>query len=191
MAFAGQPLASALVAATVLVWIAIEVLQGLRRRADAAYNDRSSLLWLRVCIVAGMLLAAYASRLTSASFPRSPLSVSVSLCLMWAGIALRWWSFRTLGRYFTFSVMTAADQRVISTGPYRLLRHPSYAGLLVALCGIGLSFGNWASLAAAVVLPLIALRYRIHVEESALGAALGPAYTTYASSRKRIIPFIW
>jgi protein-S-isoprenylcysteine O-methyltransferase Ste14 len=48
-----------------------------------------------------------------------------------------------LGHYFTFTVMTSANQPVITTGPYRVLRHPSYAGILLVLAGIGLSYGNW------------------------------------------------
>jgi protein-S-isoprenylcysteine O-methyltransferase Ste14 len=87
--------------------------------------------------------------------------------------------------------MTSADQPVITTGPYRVLRHPSYAGMLLVLGGIGLSYGNWLSLAALVFPPLIGFIYRIHVEEAALSATLGAAYTTYASRRKRIIPFVW
>jgi protein-S-isoprenylcysteine O-methyltransferase Ste14 len=87
--------------------------------------------------------------------------------------------------------MTSADQPVISTGPYRVLRHPSYAGVLLTLAGIGLALGNWLSLAALVVFPAIGFVYRIRVEEAALSSTLGASYATYASTRRRIIPFVW
>jgi protein-S-isoprenylcysteine O-methyltransferase Ste14 len=190
-AFVGQPLANAVFIVTVVVWMLIEVRQALHRRADAATADRYSLAVLRACVSVGILLAILALRVPAMALPYSPLMFAVSLALMWFGIGLRWWSFRTLGRYFTFAVMTSADQPVISTGPYRLLRHPSYAGLLLALAGVGVAFGNWLSLVALVVLPTIGFIYRIRVEEAALASTLGARYATYGSTRKRIIPFVW
>jgi len=57
--------------------------------------------------------------------------------------------------------------------------------------GLGLSLGSWLSFAAMVLLPLAGFINRIRVEESALSTTLGSAYTDYASSRKRLIPFVW
>jgi protein-S-isoprenylcysteine O-methyltransferase Ste14 len=190
-AFAVEPLANALFVFTSLVWAIGELQQAVRRRSDAAKNDRYSLVTLRVCIGAGVLLAFVALRASATSFGFNPAIFGAGLLLMWMGIALRWWSFWTLGRYFTFSVMTSADQPVITTGPYRLVRHPSYAGILLSLAGVGLAFGNWISLAALLVLPTLGLLYRIRVEESSLSAALGPAYASYAVGRKRMIPLVW
>ena len=96
-----------------------------------------------------------------------------------------------MGRYFAFTVMTSAKQPVITTGPYRVLRHPSDAAILLILAGIGISFGNWLSLASLIFPALIGFINRIHVEEAALSATVGAAYAAYASSRKRIIPFVW
>jgi hypothetical protein len=68
---------------------------------------------------------------------------------------------------------------------------PSYAGILLALAGIGVAFGNGLSLAALLALPAVGLMYRIRVEESALSATLGAAYVSYTKGRKRIIPLVW
>jgi protein-S-isoprenylcysteine O-methyltransferase Ste14 len=87
--------------------------------------------------------------------------------------------------------MTSADQPVITTGPYRVIRHPGYAALLLAFAGLGILFANWLSLAAVVVLPSLGLANRIRVEEAALSATLGDTYRSYAAGRKRIIPFLW
>jgi protein-S-isoprenylcysteine O-methyltransferase Ste14 len=187
----GQPLQSTLFGVSVVIWIVMEISQGLRRRSGAANSDRYSLLVLRACITGGMLLAGLSLRVSAASMPNSVAILVLGLCLMWAGGALRWWCFRTLGRYFTFTVMTSPDQSVVTSGPYRFLRHPSYAGMLLALAGVGLVFGNWLSLAAAIVVPLIGLLYRIHVEETALASTLGHTYTSYAFRRKRLVPLVW
>jgi protein-S-isoprenylcysteine O-methyltransferase Ste14 len=189
-AFAG-PVVKAILLCTLGIWAVIEIRQALNRRIEATNMDRGSLIIVRLCAVAGVLLAAWTDKVSATALPYNVAIFGVSLALIWAGIALRWWSFRTLGRYFTFTVMTSADQPVITTGPYRLLRHPSYSGILLILGGIGLSLGNWLSLAALILLPVAGFIYRIKVEEAALSATLGAAYTTYAGGRNRIIPFVW
>jgi len=83
---------------------------------------------------------------------------------MTAGLALCWWSVRTLGRSFTVDVRIRAGQRVVDSGPYRWVRHPSYAGLLLICVGIGLALGNGAAFACAILIPLAGLVARIRTE---------------------------
>ena len=191
LAFAGHSVATAIFAATLVVWAVIEVRQGLRRRPGATNTDRGSLNLLRLVAIVAALLAASALRVKAADFGYNPVAMGAAIALLWAGIALRWWSFRTLGRYFTFQVMTSQDQPVITGGPYRFVRHPSYTGLLLILAGIGLSYGNWLSLAALTFVPLLGFINRIRVEEAALSSTLGDSYTSYARGRKRLVPFLW
>src|SRR5260370_3903638 len=189
--FAGHPAAALLLAGTLAVWLVIEFRKGLNRRAEATNTDRGSLAFLRASVVAGALFAALASKVGATAFSYGLVIFCISLAIAWAGIALRWWSFRTLGRYFTCTVMTSANQPVITSGPYRYLRHPSYAGLLLIIVGIGFCYGYGLSLCCLLFFPWIGFVYRIRVEEAALSATLGDAYTTYASGRKRLIPFVW
>ena len=190
-AFASDPLAAASFFATLGIWVVSEARQALRRRTEATIQDRGSLLTVRLFSAAGAILAALALNVTAAAYAVGPVVFLVTLFLMWTGIGLRWWCFATLGHYFTFRVMTSARQPVIAKGPYRVLRHPSYSAILLVLAGIGLSYGNWLSLAALVLLPLLGFLNRIRVEEAALSATLGDAYTSYARGRKRLIPFVW
>src|SRR6516164_8045638 len=60
---------------------------------------------------------------------------AVGLCCVLGGTALRWYAVTTLGRYFTVDVASEASQPVIDVGPYRRVRHPAYAGMLLALFG--------------------------------------------------------
>jgi protein-S-isoprenylcysteine O-methyltransferase Ste14 len=189
--FLGHPAAIALLFSTLAFWLAIESRQAIHRRVEATNKDRGSAIVLRLCAVVGSVLAALALNVRSTTFSNGPVVFGIGIGLMFAGIGLRWWCFRTLGRYFTFTVMTSGGQPVIDAGPYRVLRHPSYAALLLVLIGIGLTYGNWLSLVALTILPLAGLMNRMRVEEAALAAALGPAYTAYASTRKRIVPFVW
>ncbi len=86
---------------------------------------------------------------------------------------------------------THAGQVVIQSGPYRLIRHPSYTGALITLLGMGLALTNWASLIAALVIPAVGFLYRISIEERVLVEALGNPYREYMQRTCRLIPFIW
>jgi protein-S-isoprenylcysteine O-methyltransferase Ste14 len=190
--FVGHPGPTVLFACTIAVWILIEVRQALQRRPEASSADRGSLLIVWLWTTVALVVASVAvGRVPGAAASNGGALFGIGVALMWGGISLRVWAFQTLGRYFTFTVMTSADQPVVTTGPYRFVRHPGYAGLVLLLTGIGATYGNWLSLAALALVPLIGFIHRIHVEEAALAANLGSAYTSYASGRKRLIPFVW
>ena len=116
---------------------------------------------------------------------------AVGVVLGWLGLLLRWSSFVSLGKYFTVVVQTSVDQPMLERGPYRVLRHPSYTGLLLVCAGVGLMWGNWASAVGSVGLVLVGLIYRLRIEERALIAASGDRYREFAASRARLIPYIW
>ncbi len=115
----------------------------------------------------------------------------VGLGMLWGGIALRVWAVRTLGPRFRTVVMIDDDHQLITTGPYRRLRHPSYAGSLLTLAGIGLALGSWLSLLLAVLGALIGFTRRIQIEEAALQTRFGAAYTAWAQRTWRLVPFMW
>jgi protein-S-isoprenylcysteine O-methyltransferase Ste14 len=110
---------------------------------------------------------------------------------MWLGLALRAWAIAALGGAFRTTVEVDPGQAVVSRGPYRWVRHPSYAGLLLIIAGFGLAVGNWLSLAAALVLVLPAFVRRIHVEEAELERVLGDVYRSYEAGRARLLPGVW
>ncbi|MGA8762673.1 MAG: isoprenylcysteine carboxylmethyltransferase family protein, partial [Candidatus Sulfotelmatobacter sp.] len=111
--------------------------------------------------------------------------------LMLVGIALRQYAMAVLGKYFTFDVAIQSGHALVDKGPYRYVRHPSYAGALLSLLGFGLALGNWAGLAAALFCMAFAYTYRIKVEEAALTAALGEPYKKYVSRSWRLVPFLF
>jgi protein-S-isoprenylcysteine O-methyltransferase Ste14 len=84
-----------------------------------------------------------------------------------------------------------ADHQVIQHGPYRLLRHPSYAGALLAVVGLSVLFGNAASIVLFIGSALVGILYRIRVEERVLGEVLGDVYRYYAARTRRLIPGVW
>ncbi|MGA8339446.1 MAG: isoprenylcysteine carboxylmethyltransferase family protein, partial [Solirubrobacteraceae bacterium] len=141
---------------------------------------------------AGLFLLVSAPALAPAAAIRpGGAAFAVGMALFVAGFGMRRWSEMTLGRYFTFTVMTSAEQPVITSGPYRFVRHPGYTGVLLILLGSGLVTGNWIGLAGWTLLVMAPLLYRIHVEENALLSAVGDRYRAYASDHKRLIPLVW
>jgi protein-S-isoprenylcysteine O-methyltransferase len=111
--------------------------------------------------------------------------------LFLSGLAFRFWAIRTLGRFFMHTVSIQSDHRIIRSGPYRVLRHPSYTGALLAFLGLGIALQNCLSILALVGLPLIGILIRIKVEDATLSAALGAAYVDYANDTRRLIPGLW
>jgi protein-S-isoprenylcysteine O-methyltransferase Ste14 len=98
---------------------------------------------------------------------------------------------RVLGTFFTGAVTIQADHRVIESGAYRWVRHPSYSAALLVVLGIALCLSNWLSAAVSFAIAFLAYSYRAHVEEQALLSSLGAPYGQFMASRKRFIPFIF
>lgn len=145
-----------------------------------------------VAIVGGLLggFAAASTGSAELTATRWPMFV-VGIMFMAAGISIRQWSIFTLGRFFTAEVRVQDGQRVIDKGPYRWVRHPSYAGLIIFFIGVGLALTNAISLLILAVVPTIGLVVRIKFEERSLMASLGEPYRQYAATRKRLLPGVW
>lgn len=151
--------------------------------------DRSSLtlLWVTILLaLGGAVLVARA--LPAWDFPLPVAGHLAALALFAAGLALRWWAILTLGRFFTVDVAIHHDHELVTRGPYRLARHPSYTGLLLLFVALTILYGNGAALVVALLPILLALLYRIRVEEEALSAAFGPAYAKYRRTTKALLP---
>ena len=68
------------------------------------------------------------------------------MVLFAAGLLLRWWAIISLGRFFIVNVTIEKDHELVERGPFRIVRHPLYTGVLLAFVGYALSLGNWAAL---------------------------------------------
>ncbi len=114
----------------------------------------------------------------------------VGIAFMFGGIVFRQWAIAVLGRYFSGVIGVQKEQKVVDSGPYNLIRHPSYTGALIFYVGIGLAFQSWAAALVAILVFGVVYGYRIFLEEKALINELGNNYLEYKKRTKRIIPFI-
>ena len=139
------------------IWTAIELASRRHRAIPSRDWDKGSLLALNVAHgfrLVGMLVGFLGiGRIDGAG---APLQLS-GLGLMVAGIAVRWTAIHALGGFFTGRVQIQEGHTLIRTGLYSRLRHPAYAGSLLAYVGLGLAFSNWWTLACSVLPYLVAI----------------------------------
>jgi len=162
------------------------------RKGAGKLQDRGSMAILWITIVACMFGAGYIDdRFPEAKFHGGLPLIYTAMAIMIAGLILRWTAILSLGKAFSVNVAIRDTQTLYQKGLYRLVRHPSYSGMVVCFVAIAMIQRNWFG-AAVVVLPTTAaLLYRIHVEEAALNEAFGAQYASYSRTTKRLIPGIY
>jgi protein-S-isoprenylcysteine O-methyltransferase Ste14 len=101
----------------------------------------------------------------------------------------RLWAIYTLGRFYSHRVRTVSEHRIVASGPYRVTRHPAYAGMIIANAGIAVYFFNWVTLCVYLFILVPAIILRILVEERTLFGIDG--YPEFARKRKRLFPAVW
>ena len=177
-----------------MVYLVSEVLLSITRRSrgTGVKQDRSTLriLWLVIglSVGAGIYVATH-WRAGVLPFPEVFSNLGVALFV--AGLTLRWWAIVVLGRFFTVDVQIAADHEVVERGPFRVVRHPSYTGVLLAFLGFALTMGNGVAVLVLMGPIWMAFVYRMRVEEEALTGALGEKYLSYMRRTKRLVPGVY
>jgi protein-S-isoprenylcysteine O-methyltransferase Ste14 len=111
--------------------------------------------------------------------------------LILLGVLVRQIAIAVLGRFFSLEVSVAEDHKLVDKGPYRFIRHPSYAGILISFIGLGLAVQSLGALLVLLGLFTVSFGYRIWVEERTLLSALGQDYASYMKRTKRLIPFLF
>jgi protein-S-isoprenylcysteine O-methyltransferase Ste14 len=183
----------AAVSLTLGIWVLFELGLRIRERVQsrgATARDRGTRILIAAGLASAIVLARAATTLAPSLGMPGPYRAA-GLIVMWLGLAIRVWAVAALGRAFRTTVEVDPDQAVVTSGPYRWVRHPSYTGLLLIVAGVGLAAGNWLALAGCVALPLPAVVRRIRVEEAELSRVLGEPYRAYARQTKRLIPGLW
>ena len=107
------------------------------------------------------------------------------------GFIIRWTAIVQLGKAFTVDVSISKTHKIKDDGLYKIVRHPSYTGLIMIFCGLSLLMGSWYSILVVNIPILIALGMRIKVEEELLESAFGDEYKNYKKRTKRIIPGVY
>lgn len=169
------------------VW-AINVKATVRRQPLASRLLNMALLWCAFALI--FATAVPMPRALTARF--LPLSewqfwAALGAVLTLFGLLFTVWARVYLGRNWSGMFATIkADHELITGGPYALVRHPIYSGLILAFIGTSLAMGQWRGV-LATALALIAIAHRISVEEGLMREQFGAAYDAYA---KRVSAFV-
>ena len=118
-------------------------------------------------------------------------STIAGFIIMWTGVLLRNYSIKLLGKHFTATIQLQQDHRLITSGPYGVIRHPSYLGALLAIIGIAVFLNSFIGVVVAFVAMMIAYTIRIQAEEKVLKGLFGNVYTEYQQKTKKLIPYLW
>jgi protein-S-isoprenylcysteine O-methyltransferase Ste14 len=112
----------------------------------------------------------------------------VGLAAVVLGVAFALWAIATLGRHYDVELEIHSDHELVRDGPYRVVRHPLYAGLGLHFAGACLATGNLALIAGTLLVTYPALVYRAWVEERLLRERFGAAYDEYARRVGMLVP---
>ncbi len=121
--------------------------------------------------------------------PRTLAEYWLGVATLSIGLSFSIWARRHLGTNWSGTVTVKVDHELIRTGPYRLVRHPIYTGILVGFLGTAISLSEWRGL-AAVALVIIAFSLKIRLEEQWMTETFGDAYRRYCAEVKSLIPFV-
>ncbi len=171
-----------------LIWILVEVYMHNQSSATAVRQEASTEIALGIATLA----ALFWSFQMAFNHPFTGLSPTWLYCLLGLafltlGVTLRFLAVKTLGRYFMPTLAIDSDHYIITAGPYRYIRHPGYAGAILAFTGLALSLtSTYALLCPLVILPGVILR--VVREEQMLTSKFGPEYDEYRRTTGALFP---
>lgn len=139
------------------------------------------------CVVSGIIWMIDPRRMAWSAMP-------LPVWLRWAGVVIAggtgllvWWTFRNLGNNLTDTVVTRRDSSLITSGPYRYVRHPFYLSFLLGITGVGLATANWFVWLVGLV-PFGFIVARTRIEEAKLVERFGVEYQEYMRRVGRFFP---
>ncbi|MDL2403718.1 methyltransferase family protein [Rhizobium mayense] len=142
--------------------------------------------------IGAFLLVARPSWLGPLSFRLLPPNLayySIGAALTVIGLAFAVWARYHIGRNWSGVITVKEDHVLIRTGPYAIVRHPIYSGLLLAFIGTALARGHIGAL-LAIGFMLYAILRRVHIEERWMGETFGQAYVDYKAKTPALVPFV-
>jgi protein-S-isoprenylcysteine O-methyltransferase Ste14 len=162
-----------------------------KKNQGAKVSDKNSLWLLYGLITAGYFLSFTIGITKIGRIQPWNTYFAVGMGLFAAGLMIRLLSIAALKRYFTYSVATVQEHKIVDTGMYKHIRHPGYLGQLIIFLGISMSISNWLSILAMMIPVAIGYGYRIAVEEKFMAQQFGGEYLDYQRRTKKLIPFVY
>ena len=176
-------------------WLAFWVVFLRRRRPPASAELKRDRSYLAGIALQGAGLALvwavpgvkFSSNTGWAVLLQALLTLSVG-CLVVASVWLTGAAVRTLGKQWSIAARVVDGHELITHGPYQIVRHPIYAGMLGLVVATGVVLSAWPALAGGIILFVLGTWVRIAIEERLLRGTFGAIYEQYASQVPALIP---
>jgi protein-S-isoprenylcysteine O-methyltransferase Ste14 len=184
--------------AVLLCWLAFTLIFRLRKRppkAEVRQRDPRAIWGIVIQAVGFVVVWAGPPRSLNPNFAVSPTEeivlAVITIALAVISVVMVNWAVRTLGKQWAYTARIVEGHKLITEGPYRIVRHPIYSGMFGLLVASGLALGDWLRLILAIVIFLVGTFIRTHAEESLLRETFGVEYDDYARRVKALIPGIF
>lgn len=178
------------------IWIGLFILwivSGAFAKASVRRESPGSRLpHLAIMVVAFLLLfdrPIYMGPLSQRFIADTTATQGIGLAMTIAGAAFAIWARLSIGSNWSGNVTIKQDHELKRDGPYAIVRHPIYSGLLLAMLGTAIAIGEWRGL-AGLALALIGWRMKSLVEERFMREQFGEQYIAYQRDVKALIPFV-
>jgi protein-S-isoprenylcysteine O-methyltransferase Ste14 len=174
------------------VWLAYWGLASLQVKAPARREAaRSRLLHLLPLLFAGWLIAARQVPgvwLNRRFLPWEPWEFWTAALVTALGLLFAAWARAVLGRNWSGTVTIKEDHQLLTTGPYAVVRHPLYTGMIVAFAGSAGALGQWRGV-LAVLIVWAAWSRKLRLEERWMEERFGAQYAAYRRRVPALMPF--
>jgi protein-S-isoprenylcysteine O-methyltransferase Ste14 len=175
--------------AWVISWVVASFWSG---RTKTHVQTAASLVYRLPILLGAILLSPWTAAVLGEHKLYDPGNVGtyVLAAVVLLGVSFTWWARIHLGRFWSNAITHKEGHRIVDTGPYGLVRHPIYTGLILAILATGVAVAMWTSLLGALLISFGQWR-KARMEESFLRIKMGPdAYGSYSRRVPMIVPFI-
>ena len=177
--------------------IIIRAPHGGRSRKVTVVESRKSPLdiaLLALMWIAGMILplvAIFTPLLSFADYPLHPIAFAIGTVVLCLGMWLFYRSHADLGENWSVSLEIRENHQLVTSGVYRLMRHPMYTAIFLTALAQALLLSNWLAGPSCLLAFLVMLAVRLGREETMMLNKFGEAYGEYMKRTKRLIPHLW
>jgi protein-S-isoprenylcysteine O-methyltransferase Ste14 len=185
-------------AVVMLSWFAFVVLFFARRKPPAppdSKRNRISILGIALQGVSyGIVWSVHRPFFTPLVKMRKQVEIIVAVLTMMVAIGSVWFvlsAIRTLGKQWSLAARVLEGHKLVTEGPYRIVRNPIYTGMFGMLLATGLAVSHWIGLLVAIVVFAVGTVVRVHSEEKLLRETFGAEFEAYTHRVPAVIPFLF
>ena len=172
-----------------LIWVVASFGVKKTTRSEDPMSRFSNTAPIWICAFLLVVPPSWLGPLSARFVPQNLIYYGIGAVLTVAGLGFAVWARYHIGRNWSGVITVKEDHVLIRTGPYGIVRHPIYTGLLLAIIGSALARGDIAALLALAFMLYAVLR-RVSIEERWMSETFGQAYVDYKATTPALVPFV-